>query len=785
MIFEKMASKSVTAKALGLHYSDYSKNGDMDPEESLLPHLHGTLVIRIEEARDLPDSDSSWWQSSKDVSDPFAKVQLMPVGVKIAETQFVSNSLFPVWAEEFRLLLCHNAATVKISILDKDIWSGDPIGWCEIDCSSLLSGDLVDDWFPLKMGKEGLEEQGAVRVSMQFHNKGQESYAEAARLLPCYFPPREGCKLRLYQDADTPQLPIFDGLQSPDGSPYTPPRLWRDIFDSILAAEKFIYVAGWSVDTTKSLLRGAEDPDCTNSKIGDLLRCKAEAGVRVLLLIWNDLSSADWLGAGQMGTHDEATETFFAGTSVVVANVGRGWGKVVYTHHQKTVVMDSGDTIVSYLGGIDLTDGRFDTPEFPLFDFQVHHSEDFYQNCTPGATATTGPREPWHDIHARLEGPSALDVLTNFEERWRCQAEDKASFLYEISDEEFLPGNPVEEGGDWVAQVLRSITSDSCHFSEDRLATLHRKRGELIDDSILRAYVFLIRNAESFIYIENQYFLGSAYTWTKERETKSMHPIPREIVSKVVDKMDKGEPFMCYIVIPMFPEGDPTSAPSQEILHWQYLTMEAMYLRIGEAIKERGLDKVPTDFLMFLCLGKQETMEQVPGGLELPAEGTPASLARQTLRHPIYVHSKLMIVDDEYVVVGTANVNQRSMGGSRDTEVAVAAKQPAHDEDHRGEVHTFRMALFAAHLGGYHQAFLQPSSEECVTRVREVSEGFQQVYLEDQPPEEPINVHLLPYPIQVESDGSVNALPGWEVFPDSQASVLGQRSGMLPGTLTT
>ena len=43
----------------------------------------------------------------------------MPVGVKIAETQFVSNSLFPVWAEEFRLLLCHNAATIKISILDK------------------------------------------------------------------------------------------------------------------------------------------------------------------------------------------------------------------------------------------------------------------------------------------------------------------------------------------------------------------------------------------------------------------------------------------------------------------------------------------------------------------------------------------------------------------------------------------------------------------------------------------------------------------------------------------
>merc|ERR1712130_494940 len=78
MIFDKVLSKSVTAKSLGLHYADYSQNTDMDPEESLLPHLHGTLVIRIEEARDLPDVDSSWWQSSKNVSDPFAKVYNSP-----------------------------------------------------------------------------------------------------------------------------------------------------------------------------------------------------------------------------------------------------------------------------------------------------------------------------------------------------------------------------------------------------------------------------------------------------------------------------------------------------------------------------------------------------------------------------------------------------------------------------------------------------------------------------------------------------------------------------------
>lgn len=36
-----------------------------------------------------------------------------------------------------------------------------------------------------------------------------------------------------------------------------------------------------------------------------------------------------------------------------------------------------------------------------------------YQGPTTGC-----PREPWHDLHCRIEGPAAYDVLQNFEERW-------------------------------------------------------------------------------------------------------------------------------------------------------------------------------------------------------------------------------------------------------------------------------------------------------------------------------------------------------------------------------
>lgn len=34
-------------------------------------------------------------------------------------------------------------------------------------------------------------------------------------------------------------------------------------------------------------------------------------------------------------------------------------------------------------------------------------------------SSSGGPREPWHDLHSKIEGPAAYDVLTNFEQRYR------------------------------------------------------------------------------------------------------------------------------------------------------------------------------------------------------------------------------------------------------------------------------------------------------------------------------------------------------------------------------
>lgn len=51
----------------------------------------------------------------------------------------------------------------------------------------------------------------------------------------------------------------------------------------------------------------------------------------------------------------------------------------------------------------------------------------------------------------------------------------------------------------------------------------------------------------------------------------------------------------------------------------------------------------------------------------------------------IYVHAKGMVVDDEYVIIGSANINQRSMAGSKDTEIAMGAYQPCHTWAKKGD----------------------------------------------------------------------------------------------------
>ncbi|KAI3782744.1 hypothetical protein L2E82_12799 [Cichorium intybus] len=86
-----------------------------------------------------------------------------------------------------------------------------------------------------------------------------------------------------------------------------------------------------------------------------------------------------------------------------------------------------------------------------------------------------------------------------------------------------------------------------------------------------------------------------------------------EIALKIANKIRANERFAAYIVIPMWPEGSPTSTTVQRILFWQNKTMQMMYEVIYKALQEVGLHNVyePQDYLNFFCLGTHESSHGV------------------------------------------------------------------------------------------------------------------------------------------------------------------------------
>ncbi|EJL90846.1 hypothetical protein PMI17_01385, partial [Pantoea sp. GM01] len=54
----------------------------------------------------------------------------------------------------------------------------------------------------------------------------------------------------------------------------------------------------------------------------------------------------------------------------------------------------------------------------------------------------------------------------------------------------------------------------------------------------------------------------------------------------------------------------------------------------------------------------------------------------ESVSEQIYVQSKLMIVDDRWVLMGSANINDRSMLGTGDSELAVGMAKPYAGRDY-------------------------------------------------------------------------------------------------------
>ncbi|GJM91275.1 hypothetical protein PR202_ga07636 [Eleusine coracana subsp. coracana] len=694
----------VTTRAGGMG----SQHGSVRPSSLKVVLLHGSLDMCVHDARCLPNKDvfstkigtflGNKVPGAVGTSDPYVTVQVS--SATVARTYVVSNNANPVWEQHFLVPVAHEAAEVQFVVKDNDVFGAQLIGLVAIPAENLLSGERIEGVYPVLEPNGKPCAPGAVlRLSIQLIPVARlATYHHgvvAGHDVPnTYFPLRRGTKVTLYQDAHVPDGCLPD-IRLDHGLSYHHGQCWRDIYDAICQARKLIYIVGWSVFHTIHLVR---DGTTKYPSLGDLLKMKSQEGVRVLLLVWDDPTPKiipKYKTDGYMRTGDEETRRFFKNSSVQVLLCPRSAGKKHSWVKQQTV------------------DAR-------------------------------GPREAWHDLHSRIDGPAAYDVLQNFQERWlkasKRQGIKKLAKSYDdtlLNIEgipEIINRNDATYFGDndpetWHVQIFRSIDSNSAKgFPKDPREATRKNlvcgKNILIDMSIHTAYVHAIRAAQHFIYIENQYFIGSSFNWDSKKDIGANNLIPIEIALKIANKIKANERFSAYIVIPMWPEGNPTGIPTQRILYWQNKTMQMMYETIYRALKEAGLDEIyePQDYLNFFCLGNREVPDRT----------------------------------------GTSN---------------------ASNTPNNPQIYGYRMSLWAEHIGAIEENFNHPESLECMRRVRHLGEENWKQFVADDVTE--MRGHLIKYPVSVDRGGKVNPLPGCTTFPDMGGNICGSLSVGIQENLTT
>ncbi|GAU22672.1 hypothetical protein TSUD_234940 [Trifolium subterraneum] len=719
-------------------------------------YLHGDLDLTIVAARRLPNmdivserfrrcvtacdtikynstSDSADGSSHRNhhhrrkiiTSDPY--VTVMVPQATVARTRVLKNSPDPVWKERFNIPLAHAVMDLEFRVKDDDVFGSQTMGTVKISAQRIASGDLISDWFPI-IGANGKppKPDTALNLEMKFtpvdqnplYLRGIAADPEHKGVRNTYFPVRKGSTVRLYQDA---HCHIPDGMAEiklDGGKVYKPENCWEDICYAITEAHHMIYLVGWSIYHKIKLVRepSRELPRGGDLTLGELLKYKSEEGV--------------------VGT--------------------------VFTHHQKCVILDSqaagnNRKITTFIGGLDLCDGRYDTPEHRLFrDLDTVFAGDFHNPTFP--SGTRAPRQPWHDLHCRIDGPAAYDILINFEQRWRkstkwkefailfkkaSQWNDDALIRVERISWILSPSNPPSKNDftsipaddplvwvsseddpeNWHVQIFRSIDSGSLkgfpkRFEDALSQNLICAKNLVIDKSIQTGYIQAIRSAQHFIYIENQYFIGSSYAWPSYKDAGADNLIPMELALKIASKIKAKERFAIYIVLPMWPEVQGSGFSSVRFREHNGQTMQMMYNVVANALKSMQLGDVhPQDYLNFYCLGNREHFNEESSS----SNGAP--------------------------------------------------------------IYGYRMSLWAEHLGMLDETFKEPERLECVRKVNEIANDNWRIYSSEEM--SVLQGHLLKYPVQIDSDGQISSLPDCENFPDAGGKILGAHSATIPDILTT
>ena len=481
-----------------------------------------------------------------------------------------------------------------------------------------------------------------------------------------------------------------------DGRDY----MWN-VSRAINMAKDVIYIHDWWLSPELYMRRPAAISQ--KWRLDRLLQKKAREGVKIFIIIYRNVEAAvpidsEYTKFSLLNLHP----------NIFVQRSPNQFRKnqFFFAHHEKICVVDHD---VAFVGGIDLCFGRWDCPQHPIVDdkptgFELTEHPRDAEHCQlfPGKDYSNPrvqdffrlnepyeemynrsqvPRMPWHDISMQVVGQPARDLTRHFVQRWNYLRRGRKPtrplpFLLPPPDAKMEELEALGLTGTCEVQILRSASTWSIGISET-------------EHSIQTAYIRMIEDSEHFVYMENQFFITS----TEVYGTKIQNHIGDALVNRIIRAHENDEDWRCIIVIPLMPgfqntvdEQDGTSV--RLILMCQFRSICRGEHSIFGRLQAAGID--PEEYINFFSLRQWGVI------------GNDVLVTEQ-----LYIHAKTIIVDDRVALIGSANINERSMLGSRDSECAAIVRDTdmiwstMGGEPYRvGRfAHTLRLRLMREHLG--------------------------------------------------------------------------------------
>jgi phosphatidylserine/phosphatidylglycerophosphate/cardiolipin synthase-like enzyme len=389
----------------------------------------------------------------------------------------------------------------------------------------------------------------------------------------------------------------------------------------------------------------------------DVLLSKAAAGVRIRIMIWRHrlLSYANrfmYMGevtierevkklqqkAKEIGltcvvfhtdfnlpnSNSKYADPFanFPDANIVFVIVGNPKG-LVSCHHEKLVLIDAEipNRCVSFIGGFDMARGRFDQPlhlpPLPLWDFSNILSQ------KPGryGDRTIQPflrniRFLWHDNQIFIRGAATRIFHLHFVQRWvHAFTGDNHAVRHmqlPVFENQGTPMNDPEN-----ALIHRSV----------HLRVLRSWPGVFATHTLLDNFISLISNANESLYIEHQY---------------PFHDV--SLTQCLCERLRMNQNLKVIIIMPV--KSDLPSGVVGTLLDMSqdqiFENLQIIYNTASERVGVYGL------------LRQEQKTETIKS---------------------IYVHSKLMIVDDKILCNGSANMDNLSFQQSSEYNVNIFSEK--------------------------------------------------------------------------------------------------------------